>query len=67
MARTLDRTARLWVIEMLVEANPDRWEPTFGCGFTREGARHEVLRWREENRVRQVPCQGVCTLCVMRP
>ena len=49
MARTLDRTARLWVIEMLVEANPDRWEPTVGCGLTREEARHEVLRWREEN------------------
>lgn len=44
---TLDRTARLWVIEML--GDDDLWEPTVGCGITLDDARREVLRWRENN------------------
>lgn len=47
MPPALKGVRRLWVIEMLVAE--DRWEPTVGCGLTRDQARDEINRWREDN------------------
>lgn len=41
------KTVRLWVVEM--EVADGRWEPTVGVGVTREQAREECMRWRENN------------------
>lgn len=38
---------RLWVIEMMVGGAG--WQPTVGCGITRDQAREECMRWREDN------------------
>ena len=42
---------RLWVIEMVVGAKDGEpvWEPTVGCGVTRDQARQEIIRWQEDN------------------
>jgi hypothetical protein len=32
---------------MLMDTN--RWEPTVGCGLTRDEAREEWARWSEDN------------------
>lgn len=43
---------RLWVVEMF---NPyyanikPRWEPTVGCGLTRESAKEEARQWHKRN------------------
>lgn len=41
------KSVRLWVVEMLVDDG--RWEPTVGCGITRDQARNECIQWRSDN------------------
>lgn len=47
---------KVWVVEMLTqdrgswrEAGPQRWEPTIGCGLTRNGARDVLAKWCASN------------------
>lgn len=43
---------RIWVVEMLNDEyamSPPRWEPTVGVGLSRDHARAECDRWREDN------------------
>lgn len=36
---------RLWVVEMKMDSG--KYEPTVGCGLTREDGRRELRAWKE--------------------
>ena len=49
MARTSNSVSRIWIVEMRVNEDPERWAPTVGVGLTRHAARIECDTWRQDN------------------
>lgn len=38
----------VWIVEMLNPLN-NTWEPTIGCGLTKDDARQELNKWATNN------------------